>query len=158
MGSTAKVAKSLLILVLLSAASRVNAQVMPDSTVNQSVKWYDKETIYLRNGNSFVKNNVLYSGHRALSKEFLVSTRGLDLYLRSRRVRTIGLVISVAGSAGSIISLISGNRDNLKTFFWVSVGTGLVSAGLTGRANNLLDEAVWVRNRDAMRFMQPIVE
>ncbi|WP_439555156.1 hypothetical protein [Dyadobacter sp.] len=150
--------KGLIVVLMLLFSAKSNAQVAPDSTIRQAIKWYDKEAIYLRGANSYVKDNVVYSGQRTLKREFLVSTRGLDLYMRSRRTRTIGLVISVAGSAGSIISLISGNRDNLRTFFWVSVGTGLVSAGFTGRANNLRDEAVWVRNRDAMRFMQPIVE
>ncbi|WP_310590501.1 hypothetical protein [Dyadobacter sp. CY261] len=143
-------------LVLLLTCSVCSAQVrLPsDSTASKARKWYDKETIYLRNGNSFVKNNVVYTGHRALTKEFMISPEGLGLYLSSRRTRTFGLVISLAGSAGSVISLLSGNRDNLKTFFWVSVGTGIVGSALTMRANNQRDQAVWLRNRDAILFLE----
>ncbi|WP_310589845.1 hypothetical protein [Dyadobacter sp. CY343] len=146
--------KCLLVLILFGSASQVKSQLAQDSVTRQAVKWYDRETIYLRGGNSFVKNNVVYSGQRALAKEFLVSERGLNLYLKSRRIRSIGLVISLAGSAGSVISLLSGSRDNWKTFFWVSVGTGVVSSIMTVQANSLRDEAVWTRNRDAMQFMQ----
>jgi len=144
------------VLLLLVTGSVCSAQVRipSDSTASKARKWYDKETIYLRNGNSFVKNNVVYTGQKALRNEFMVSPNGLGLYLKSRRTRTIGLVISLAGSAGSVISLLSGNRDHLKTFFWVSVGTGLVGSGFTMAANNQRDQAVWIRNRDAMLFLE----
>lgn len=144
------------VLFILASGSFCSAQVrMPsDSTASKARKWYDKETIYLRNGNSFVKNNVVYAGQKALRNEFMVSPEGLGLYLKSRRTRSIGLVISLAGSAGSVISLLSGNRDNLKTFFWISVGTGLVGSGFTMAANNQRDQAVWIRNRDAMLFLE----
>lgn len=144
------------ILLLLVTGSVCSAQVSvpSDSTAAKARKWYDKETIYLRNGNSFVKNNVVYTGQRVLRSEFMISPTGLGLYLKSRRTRSIGLVISLAGSAGSVISLLTGNRDNLKTFFWVSVGTGLVGSGFTMAANNQRDQAVWLRNRDAMLFLE----
>lgn len=144
------------VLLLLITGSVCSAQVRvpSDSTASKARKWYDKETIYLRNGNSFVKNNVVYTGQKALKNEFMISPAGLGLYLKSRRTRSIGLVISLAGSAGSVISLLTGNRDNLKTFFWVSVGTGLVGSGFTMAANNQRDQAVWLRNRDAMLFLE----
>lgn len=146
-----RAALSVLFLLVSFAAQ---SQIPLDSTANKARKWYDKETIYLRNGNRFVKNNVIYAGQKALLKEFIISPTGMELYLKSRRTRGIGLVISVAGSAGSIISLISGNRDNLRKFFWVSVGTGLISSVLTAQANNQRDQAVWIRNRDAMLFLE----
>jgi hypothetical protein len=130
------------------------AQVSADSSLQLARKWYDKETIYLRGGNSYVKNNVIYSGGKALRSEFMISPGGLELYLKSRRTRNIALFISLAGSAGTIVSLVSGNRDNLRKFFWVSLGTGVVSSVLTMQANNQRDQAVWLRNRDAMIFMK----
>ncbi len=152
-GGKSGVAVVLLLLVTGSVCS-AQVRVSSDSTALKARKWYDKETIYLRNGNSFVKNNVVYIGQKALRNEFMVSPAGLGLYLKSRRTRSIGLVISLAGSAGSVISLLTGNRDNLKTFFWVSVGTGLVGSGFTMAANNQRDQAVWIRNRDAMLFLE----
>jgi hypothetical protein len=152
-GGKSGIAVVLLLLVTGSVCS-AQGRVPSDSTASRARKWYNKETIYLRNGNSFVKNNVVYTGQKALRNEFMVSPEGLGLYLKSRRTRSIGLVISLAGSAGSVISLLSGNRDNLKTFFWVSVGTGLVGSGFTMAANNQRDQAVWLRNRDAMLFLE----
>lgn len=147
--------KSILgLLMVLLFAMDGSAQSSKDSIIAVTRKWYDKETIYLRGGNSFVKNNVVYSGQNAIKKEFMISEGGLQLYMKSRRTRNIGLVISLAGSAGSVISLISGNRDNLRRFFWVSIGTGIVASVFTMQANNQRDQAVWLRNRDAMLFLE----
>ena len=142
----------LLIMLLYSISGE--AQVISDSTGSKAHKWYYKETIYLQGGNRFVKNNILYSGQSALRREFSISEGGLQLYLKSRKNRNIALAISLIGSAGSIVSLISGNRDNLKKFFWVSLGTGIVSSVITTKANNQRDQAVWLRNRDAIFLME----
>ncbi|WP_229209247.1 hypothetical protein [Dyadobacter sediminis] len=139
---------------MLLTTFEIKAQFSADSSLQLARKWYDKETIYLRGGNSYVKNNVIYSGGKALRSEFMISPGGLELYLKSRRTRNIALFISLAGSAGTIVSLVSGNRDNLRKFFWVSLGTGVVSSVLTMQANNQRDQAVWLRNRDAMIFMK----
>jgi len=139
-----------MLLVLLAISTAGNAQTVSDTLGTRLKKWYDKETIYLQGTNGYVKNNMLYRGQKALKNEFSISEGGLQLYLKSKRTRNIALVISVAGSAGTIVSLISGNRDHLRKFFWVSLGTGLVSSVVTMQANNQRDQAVWLRNRDAM--------
>lgn len=143
-----------MILLLMITTTAVRAQFASDSTGGPTKRWYDKETIYLQGGNRFVKNNMLYAGNKALLREFSISQGGMELYLRSKRNRNIALVVSILGSAGSIISLISGNRSNLKTFYWVSLGTGVVSTVITMQANNQRDQAVWLRNRDALIFME----
>jgi hypothetical protein len=145
--------KSILGLVLILAAFNGNAQTVSDSTTKSIRKWYDKETIYLR-GNGFVKDNVFYNSQKALRNEFVLSQGGFELYRRSRRTRSIAMVISIAGAVGSISSLVSGNRNNVKTFFWVSLGTGLASTILTSQANAQRDQAVWLRNRDALLFYE----
>jgi hypothetical protein len=139
-----------MILLLFTIATTGNAQTVSDTLGTPMKKWYDKETIYLQGSNGYVKNNMLYKGQKALKNEFSISEGGLQLYLKSKRTRNIALAISVAGSAGTIASLISGNRDNLRKFFWVSLGTGLISSAVTMQANNQRDQAVWLRNRDAM--------
>lgn len=122
-----------------------------DSTAR---KWYDKETIYLQGSNSYIKNNMVYKGQKAIKSEFMISPGGMQLYVSSRKKKNIALIISLAGSAGSIASLITGNRDALRKFFWVSLGTGLASTIITVQANNERDQAVWLRNRDALLFME----
>lgn len=145
------------ILFILFGASFCHAQISTpiaipiDSTAR---KWYDKETIYLQGSNSFIKNNIIYKGQSAIKREFMISPGGMQLYLSSRKKKNIALVISLAGSAGSIASLITGNRDALRKFFWVSLGTGLASTIITAQANNERDQAVWLRNRDALLFME----
>ena len=145
-----------MVLFLLTAsfcqAQISGATAIPvDSTAR---KWYDKETIYLQGSNSYIKDNVLYKGQKAIKREFMISPGGMQLYVSSKKKRNIALVISLAGSAGSITSLITGNRDALKKFFWVSLGTGLASTIITAQANNQRDQAVWLRNRDALLFME----
>ncbi|WP_310587920.1 hypothetical protein [Dyadobacter chenhuakuii] len=154
LSSNKTVAKGLICVALLLFSFVSNGQSVSDSAVVMAKKWYDKETIYLQSGNSFVKNNVLYRGQRALKQEFIISQGGLQLYKSSRRTRNIAYVLSLAGVIGSVNSLVSGNRNNVKTFFWISLGTGFVSTLLTTRANNQRDQAVWLRNRDAMLFME----
>jgi hypothetical protein len=139
-----------ILFILFVLSMPVYCQTVSDTLGTSLKKWYDRETIYLQGGNSYVKNNMLYKGQKALRNEFSISEGGLQLYLKSKRTRNIALVISLAGSAGTIASLVSGNRDNLKKFFWVSLGTGLVSSVVTMQANNQRDQAVWLRNRDAM--------
>lgn len=115
---------------------------------------YDRETIYMLSPTRYVRNNVVYTGTANLQREFAISPAGLDLYIRSRRNRNIALVFSLAGAAGSIYSLTSGNRGTFRTFFWVSLGTGVVSTALGTRANTQLNQAVWLRNRDALNLME----
>ncbi|WP_310587639.1 hypothetical protein [Dyadobacter fanqingshengii] len=146
-------AKGLFGILFVLASFACNAQSPSDSTLRQVKRWYDKETIYLQ-GNGYIKDNVYYRGQRALKNEFAFSQGGFELFRKSRRTRGIATVISVAGAIGSISSLVSGNRNNVKTFFWVSLGTGLVSTILTVQANSQRDQAIWLRNRDAMLFLE----
>ncbi len=129
--------------LLLCAGASLSAQHTRSVT-------YDTETIYLLGFNRYVKNNQVYSGHRQLKSEFSISVGGMDLYRRSRRNRTIGLAISLAGTAGTVYALASNRSQTSRTFFWVSLGTGLAAAPFNGRANSQLNQAVWLRNRDAL--------
>jgi hypothetical protein len=144
----------LLILLLMAAGFGCEAQVVEHSPAGIARQWYDKETIYMQGGNSYIKNNVQYAGHRALREEFKISEGGMQLYLKSRKNKNFALILSLVGSIGTIYTLASGDRTNYKTFFLISLGTGLSSSLVTIRANNFRDQAVWLRNRDAMLLME----
>lgn len=120
-----------------------------------SINEYSENTIYLQGTNKYIKNNVEYIGHRALLKEFNISPGGLDLYVRSRRNRNIGMVVSLVGTAGSLYALFNRNNVNWKPFFWASLGTGLIAAPLNATATKQLNQAVWLRNRDALSRQLP---
>ena len=138
-------------LLILLGTYEGTAQGNPQASTRE---WYDRETIYMLGPTRYVRNNVVYAGAPNLRREFSISPAGMDLYIRSRRNRNIALVVSLVGSAGSIYSLVTGNRDALRTFFWVSLGTGVVSTTLGTRANTQLNQAVWQRNRDALILME----
>ena len=118
---------------------------------------YDRETIYVLSPNRYVRNNTVYSGAAQLRREFGLSPGGMQLYTRSQRNRTVATVLSLVGSAGTIYSLVSGNRTSYRPFFYLSLGTGLGSGLLAMRATTQLNQAVWLRNRDALllRANQP---
>lgn len=124
------------------------------NTLNPTRQWYDKETIYLLSSNRYVRNNTVYAGNNALKSEFQISPGGMQLYLQSRRNRNIGFAFSLVGSVGTIYTLVSGNRDAYKTLLWTSLGTGLASTLFTTRANTQLNQAVWLRNRDALILLE----
>ncbi len=115
---------------------------------------YDRETIYILSPNRYVRNNVEYAGTAQLRREFILSPGGMQLYNSSQRKRTVGTILSLVGSAGTIYTLVSGNRDLYRPFFFISLGTGLASGLLTMRANTQLNQAVWLRNRDAMTLSE----
>ena len=142
------------LLLILILANMCNAQTSKPIVSEKTRKWYDKETIYLQGRNSYIKNNIEYSGQRALKQEFVISEGGMQLLLKSKRNKNIALAISILGSAGSIYSLASGDRTHFKKFFWISLGAGFASSLITANANNLRDQAVWLRNRDAILLME----
>jgi hypothetical protein len=144
----------LMILLVLASGLGCHAQVTDSSPTGKARQWYDKETIYMQGGNSYIKNNVQYAGHKALREEFKISEGGTQLYLKSRKNKNFALILSLVGSIGTIYTLASGDRTNYKTFFLISLGTGLGSSLVTIKANNLRDQAVWLRNRDAMLLME----
>jgi hypothetical protein len=149
LGRPVPIRRHLLFVLLLGSlgmpSGRAQAPARP--SIQQA---YDRETIYLLSPNRYVRNNTVYSGATALQQEFRLSPGGRELYIRSRRNRTVALVVSLVGSAGTIYSLATGNRDHYKTFFVVSLGTGLVSSLLNAKASTQLNQAVWLRNRDAL--------
>jgi len=145
--------RTFIVITLLSISflQNVKAQV-PERRSIQAL--YDRETIYLLTPNRYVRNNVEYAGVAQLRREFLLSPGGMQLYNRSQRNRNIGLAVSLVGSVGTIYTLVSGNRDLFRPFFALSLGTGLASGLLTMRANTQLNQAVWLRNRDAVTLSE----
>ncbi len=146
--------KSFLLLVLLLLMNQFASAQINTSRLNETQKWYDSEAIYMQGNNSFVKNNVLYAGNKAFMREFSISPSGLDLYFRSKKNRNIGLTFSILGAGATIYSLFSKDNELWKKMIWVSIGTGLGATLLNVRANNQIDQAVWMRNKDAMILME----
>lgn len=141
------------VVMLLSVGFLQNTKAQ-DTERRSIQELYDRETIYILGPNRYVRNNTEYAGTAQLRREFLLSPGGMELYSSSQRKRTIGTILSLVGSAGTIYTLVSGNRDLYRPFFLISLGTGLASGLLTMRANTQLNQAVWLRNRDAMTLSE----
>ncbi len=111
---------------------------------------YSEKTIYLQGANGYVKNNTYYAGNKLLKNEFSISPGGLELYVRSRRNKNIALAVSLLGTAGSLYALLNRNKIDWRPFFWTSLGTGLIAAPINMTASKQLNQAVWLRNKDAL--------
>lgn len=136
------------------APDTTNVQPIPvDTTMGPAARWYAKETIYLVGGNMYMKDNKPLMGKKKLLNEFSISPSGMKLYVRSRRIRNFTVALSIAGSVGSILSSTSKNRNNLRGLMWTSIGVGIVSSWGVAYANRVRDQALWIRNYDAMRKM-----
>jgi len=155
----------ILFLLTLKAAAQVPARSDSataqqssgsDTTMNAAARWYQKETIFLVGGNTYVKNGKPFTGRKMLMKEFSISPAGMNLYVRSRRIRNFTLTLSLASAVGTIFATTSKNRDNLRGLMWTSIGVGIVSSWGTAYANSLRDRSFWVRNHDAMLKMNAI--
>lgn len=142
----------LLLLLLLTAVSPLSTTAQVSEAGANVRDWYDRETIYLLGNNKYVKNNMVYAGQYNLRKEFQMSEGGMQLYIRSRRNRTIGAVISLSATVGSVIGLLSDNTGLRRTMFWSSIGLGLVGTAVNIQATNQLNQAVWLRNRDTLKW------
>jgi len=140
---------TILVFTLLFCVFRVEAQR------TFTLQDYNEQTIYLEAPNRYIKNNQVYTGQRALAAEFRMSPGGMNLYVRSKRNRNIAAVVSLLGTAGSIYALVNRNQVNWKPFFWVSLGTGIISVPLNAAANRQLNQAVWLRNRDVLLQASP---
>ncbi len=145
--------RAILITTLLSIPFLQSAKAQ-DIQGRSIQELYDRETIYLLSPNRYVRNNVEYAGTAQLRREFALSPGGMQLYKSSQRKRTVGTILSLVGSAGTIYTLVSGNRGLYRPFFLISLGTGLASGLLTMRANTQLNQAVWLRNRDALTLSE----
>jgi hypothetical protein len=142
-----------LFLLLLSGSFFLTPVYAQVSEAGQKVRdWYDKETIYLLGNNKYVKNNTIFTGQYNLKKEFELSEGGMQLYLRSRRNRSIGAVISLTATVGSVVGLLSDNSGLRRTLFWSSLGLGLAGTAVNLQASNQLNQAVWLRNRDTLKW------
>lgn len=123
------------------------------SDAGQKVRdWYDKETIYLLGNNKYVKDNIVFSGQHNLRKEFQMSEGGMQLYLRSKRNRSIGAFISLSATVGSVIGILSDNTGLRRGMFWSSIGLGFIGTAVNLQASNQLNQAVWLRNRDVLKW------
>ena len=114
---------------------------------------YDIKTIY-RNGNSFVKGNEKLS-FRDLKMEFISSDLGMADYNKAKTYKTIGTVSAFASITSLLItpSLIRNNtnqRSGVYTALGLQFFFSIVSVYSKKISNDLLDRAIWQRNKDVL--------
>ncbi len=150
--------KKLLILVLvLSGLCTAKAQTLQDFRRDSLRRAYDRETIFVfANGTRFAKGGKAYPsglGQRNLQKEFEFSPYGMAEYRGYRKLKNISSILTVASLGTTIVGLtqIGGNRGRSYWAWWgAGIAIGLGNGMVSGMANNRLQQAVWIRNRDAL--------
>ncbi len=143
--------------LLLAGFGIASAQTPGDFQKDSLRRAYDRETIFVfGNGTRFAKGGRAYASgirQKNLEREFEFSTAGLSEYKAYRKLRTISSILTVASLGTTIVGLTSvNNRGSNAYWAWWGAGIaiGLGNGVVSGQANNRLQQAVWIRNRDAL--------
>jgi hypothetical protein len=120
-------------------------------------KIYEKETIYFEGNNNYVKGNTrFFNGFfgRKLKNEMKASKEGYAYFLLYRNRAIIGSVLVFVGISLSIGAALFiaplGIKTALTLIYASGVPTIAGSACITS-ATQLLNKAVWLRNRDVLK-------
>lgn len=134
-----------------------NAQTQADFRSDSIRRVYERETIFLMgNGSRYVKGGRAFlSGWNQvnLRREFDISPEGAAEYNRYRKLKTISSILQLASLGTTIYGLATINKRGGNEYWtwWgiglaVSIGGGVVNS----QAQNRLQYALWLRNRDAV--------
>lgn len=154
--------KQLLVAALLLAGLHsARAQTPQDFRRDSLRRAYDRETIFVfANGTRFAKGGKAYLsglGQRNLQKEFEFSPYGMAEYRGYRKLKNISSILTVASLGTTIVGLTQvGNRGRSYWAWWgAGIAIGLGNGVVSGMANNRLQQAIWLRNRDALTSPTP---
>ena len=115
------------------------------------VKKYDQQFLY-RYGSSFMKGGNKLS-FIDLRTEFKSPSPSFDLYLKSKKDKTISTVLRLV-SAAAIFGVIKGARDNNSNltygFLAGQLVTGVASRFFHNKSVTELDRAIHIRNRELL--------
>lgn len=112
---------------------------------------YDRAVIYPLSPGRYVRNDTLYTGLSLMRNEFVISDGALKLYVRSQRNRTISLVVSLGVAVMPTRTAATFNKPFYqRPLYYVALGLGLASSAINARATSQLNQAVWLRNREAL--------
>ena len=139
-----KIAVSYFFLLLISYASAQSID---------SLKFlYNNATIY-RKGNVYMKGTERMR-FLELRKEFEKSPIGLDLYLKSSKLRKLSSALNIASLITSITALSFISKSQQKSTVYVLIGSqfviGITNMHLRSRSIEYLDHAIWQRNKDVL--------
>lgn len=125
------------------------------SSAQFSNKIYQSESIYLRN-NSYVKNGMTerigFLGGK-IAKEFENMPMSTPAFQRFKRNRILTTVLSTVGLSLMIGALPALNRNNefAGAMYLTGSGLAIVALPIAIKANNDLQQAIWLRNGEVLR-------
>ena len=115
------------------------------------LKNYDKQFIY-RYGSNFMKGGNKLS-FDALASEFNSRSLSLDLYRKSKKNRTVSVVLRLASTV-VILGVVKSARDNNSSLTYGLIAgqlvTGLGSIYFNNKSITDLDRALHIRNREVL--------
>ena len=124
---------------------------MFSQTNDTLLKKYDQQFLY-RYGSSFMKggNKISFADLRS---EFTSPSLSFDLYKKSKKDKTISIVLRFVSTLG-LIGVIKGARDNNRNLAYASMA-GQLAVGLTSqlfqnKSITELDRAIQIRNREVL--------
>lgn len=137
--------KKILAFICLLVSSHVFSQ---SDTI---LKKYDQQFLY-RYGSSFMKGGNKLS-FADLQSEFRSPSLSFDLYKKSKKDKTISMVLRFVSTLG-LIGVIKGAQDNNRNLAYASLA-GQLAVGLTSqlfqnKSITELDRAIQIRNREVL--------
>ena len=120
---------------------------------NDSLQFkYNNQTIY-RYGTSFMKGNERLT-FKDLSKEFSMSTLGLELYQKAKKHSTISRIFMYASVFAGVAAIgVLADHGNRDLVYGLYAGQfALMFGGMRYRSLSMqsLDRALWQRNKDVL--------
>lgn len=113
---------------------------------------YNNSTLY-RKGTFYMKGNERLR-FQELKKEFDISPVGLDLYMKSMKMRKLSKVFSIASMFTGLaaISIISTQPQKNTTYLLIGgqMALGIFSMQFRMQSSQYLDQAIWQRNKDVL--------
>lgn len=121
------------------------------STAQTDISNYDTETIYLQTwSNRYVKDGQSYPlglFRKKLAPEMDVSPDAVVIFRQSRKNNNIALGLFGATVGLLAGSLIADNSDVQVGLAIGALGTGITSIAFSGKSQNQLEQAIWLRNK-----------
>ncbi|MBX2914418.1 MAG: hypothetical protein KF856_03990 [Cyclobacteriaceae bacterium] len=135
----------LVLIILITTYTVSSSMGQIDSTMFRK---YKSETIYFK-GNKFIKKDQLYP-LRNLKNEFKLSNEGEQLYKDYKSDQRVFL-ISYSIGVGALLTAIAIKNPTTSSVLGGVGTTGIgVSIPFLVRGQNLLQKAIWIRNRDVL--------
>ncbi|MFK7935196.1 MAG: hypothetical protein AB8G22_16915 [Saprospiraceae bacterium] len=119
-------------------------------------KTYQMESIYLKGGR-YIKNGIaspigMFGG--GIEKEFIdlpMTSVVFKRYQRNQKITSVLRLVGIGGLVGALLAFPNGQEELGVSLYLTGLLATSISIPLGARANNDLQQAIWMRNGEILR-------